>query len=49
MKIYAICFTICFSLAFIFVIPTEKFVAVQHITHDFVELKGDDNNQSDAP
>lgn len=38
MKVYAICFTVCFSLALIWVMPVEKIQAVQSVTHDIVEL-----------
>jgi hypothetical protein len=49
MKIYAICFTLCLMSVLLFFIPIEKVQAVQYITHDLVELKNDDNKQSDAP
>jgi hypothetical protein len=49
MKTYAICFTLCLMSVLLFFIPIEKVQIVQHITHDLVELKSDDNNQSDVP
>lgn len=46
MKIYVICFTICFTFLLILAIPIEKIQAIQSIVHDLVQLKNDGNDQN---
>lgn len=34
MRIYAICFTLCFTLISLYILPIEKLQLAQSITHD---------------
>ncbi len=34
MRIYVICFTLCFMLVFAYILPIEKLQLIQDITHD---------------
>lgn len=38
MKVYVVCFTICFFMSMILALPIEKIQAVQSVVHDMVEL-----------
>lgn len=38
MKVYVVCFTVCFFMFLLWALPMEKVQAVQSVIHDVVQL-----------